>query len=203
MSTDANRRCTSLSINVNVRTDLMRSNFVLMASYNEWMNAKLIAAAATLSTEELAVNRGAFFGSIFGTFSHLIVGDRIWLRRFSTHPARHPALDPIRDLPQPSSLDEILFSDFNELAAHRAMLDSVIRRWSESLTDADLERVLSYRTSKGAVMTKPFESLIMHFFNHQTHHRGQITTLLHQAGLDVGVTDLLALIPNMESSTSN
>ena len=175
----------------------MRRNFVLMASYNEWMNTKLIASAATLSAEALAANRGAFFGSILGTFNHLMVGDRIWLSRFSTHPARHPALDPIRDLPQPLSLNEILFSDFSELAAHRAMLDMVIRQWAESLTNADLEHVLSYRTTKGVVMTKDFAGVVMHFFNHQTHHRGQITTLLHQAGLDVGVTDLLALIPNV------
>ncbi len=41
-----------------------------------------------------------------------------------------------------------------------------------------------------------FFSLVMHFFNHQAHHRGQVTTLLSQTGIDIGVTDLLALIPD-------
>jgi uncharacterized damage-inducible protein DinB len=174
----------------------MRNHINLMASYNEWMNSRLYSAAATLSADELTQNKGAFFGSLLGTLNHLVVADRIWLRRFAAHPAGHIALNPVRELPEPQSPDEILYHDFGQLTAHRVMLDALIKAWAASLTEEDLDCSLRYSNMKGVVAIRRFSSLIMHFFNHQAHHRGQATTLLSQTGRDMGVTDLLMLIPN-------
>ena len=171
-------------------------HIVLMASYNEWMNAKLYEAAGRLSPQELAADRKAFFRSLLGTLNHIVVGDTIWLKRFAMHPAGHGALDPVRKLAMPSSLDQVLFADFPALSGRRKVLDDAINEWAASLTEDDLGQVLRYTNSKGVVGRRKFSSLVLHFFNHQTHHRGQATTLLRQAGQDVGVTDLLALIPN-------
>jgi len=172
------------------------SHVCLMASYNEWMNAKMYEAARSLPEEELSANRKAFFGSILGTLNHLVVGDTIWLKRFATHPANHASLEPIRRLPTPESLDQRLFTNMQNLADHRKWLDGVITEWARSIAESDLDHVLRYANMKGVAANKNFFSLVMHFFNHQTHHRGQVTTLLSQAGINVGVTDLLALIPN-------
>ncbi|MBS0336350.1 MAG: DinB family protein [Proteobacteria bacterium] len=169
---------------------------VMMAAYNEWMNARLYEAAAKLPAAELAKDRGAFFGSILGTLNHLVVGDTLWLKRFAAHPSNPAALDPVRALAQPTALNQVLFTDLAELRARRDLLDKAIVAWAAGLSDADLAHVLHYANSKGIRSQKRFSSLITHFFNHQTHHRGQATTLLFQAGQDVGVTDLLALIPN-------
>ena len=174
----------------------VRDHVVLMAAYNKWMNVRLYAAAGRLSAQELLADRKAFFGSITGTLNHIVVGDTIWLKRFAAHPANHVALDPVRQLQAPSSLDQVLFADFVSLANHRKMLDHVIRQWAESLTEQDFGHVLRYANTKGVVSNRRFSRLVMHFFNHQTHHRGQATTLLFQAGQDVGVTDLLAVIPD-------
>ena len=174
------------------RTD----HIYLMAAYNEWMNAKLYDAAKSLPSEELIADRKAFFGSILGTLNHLVVGDTIWLKRFATHPANYSALDPIRNLPTPTSLDQLLFTDIQSLSEHRRSLDLAITEWARSMSDHDLDHVLNYSNTKGVAANKNFFSLVMHFFNHQTHHRGQVTTLLSQASVDVGVTDLLALVPN-------
>ncbi|MGZ8983466.1 MAG: DinB family protein [Methylotenera sp.] len=171
------------------------SHIVLMASYNEWMNAKLYETAGKLSPQELAADRKAFFGSLIGTLNHIVVADTIWLKRFATHPSNHPALDPIRKLRAPLSLDQLLFTDIGELFTHRKMLDEIIKQWAMALTEQDLSHALRYTNMKGVVAKKSFYSLVMHFFNHQTHHRGQATALLSQAGVNVGVTDLLALIP--------
>lgn len=167
-----------------------------MAQYNEWMNAKLYEAASSLSDEELVADRKAFFGSILGTLNHLVVGDTLWLKRFATHPANYPVLEAVRNLPTPTSLDQLLFTDMPGLAVRRKLLDRVITEWAQSIAEQDLDHVLSYTNTKGVAASKDFFSLVMHFFNHQTHHRGQATTLLSQAGVDVGVTDLLVLIPN-------
>lgn len=172
------------------------SHIVLMASYNEWMNAKLYECAGKLSAQELAADRGVFFRSIIGTLNHIVVGDTTWLPRFAMHPARHGSLDPVRQMPLPTSLDQIMFADLGALATHRRLLDQIIRHWAGELTEADLHHILHYKNLQGIAAKKRFSSLVMHFFNHQTHHRGHATAMLHQAGQDVGVTDLLALIPS-------
>lgn len=176
----------------------LRAQIGLMASYNAWMNEKLVSAAAALTPAQLAEPRGAFFGSILGTLNHLIVADTIWLQRFAQHPARFAALEPITALPKPRTLDEVVCADLPSLTQRRALLDSAIRAWAAELSDADLDQTLHYHSTRGVPGAKPFGSLVMHFFNHQTHHRGQVTTLLSQAGVDVGVTDLLMLIPDSQ-----
>ncbi|CZZ95384.1 DinB family [Bordetella ansorpii] len=168
----------------------------LMADYNAWMNGQLYAAAVQLSEAELAAPRGAYFGSLLGTLNHILVGDISWLKRFATHPAGHPALAPLQDTPTPASLDTILHHDLAGLTRHRQSLDAMIVAWAAELRDADLEHSLRYANRLGIVSERHFGSLLLHFFNHQTHHRGQAATLLTQAGVDTGVTDLLVRIPD-------
>lgn len=179
----------------------MQEHIVLLARYNAWMNAKLYDAAATLSSHELALDRGAFFSSILGTLNHLVVADTIWLKRFAMHPlqlpSQHHDLDPVRQLPSPTGLDAVLFTDLAALRQRRTLLDEAISKWMAVLTAEDLAANLDYANTKGVANCKNVAALILHLFNHQTHHRGQTTTLLAQAGVDVGVTDLVALIPNV------
>lgn len=177
-----------------------RALFTLLAQYNASMNQQLYAAAARLSPQTLAQDRGAFFGSLLGTMNHIVVGDTIWLQRFAHHPAKHPALQAVLALPAPSTLTDMISDDLALLAARRSTLDAIISDWVSQLADADLEQVLHYRTTKGVAHQKRFGSVIMHFFNHQTHHRGQCSTLLSQAGVDIGVTDLLVFIPGEPSA---
>ncbi|MEQ9564674.1 MAG: DinB family protein, partial [Pseudomonadales bacterium] len=122
-------------------------------------------------------------------------GDVIWLKRFATHPSCVTSLREVGDLPKPISLNQIVFDDFGRLSEHRAWLDQEIIDWIAELSDGDLDFILSYSNSKGVPANKRYSSLVLHFFNHQTHHRGQVSTLLSQAGVDIGVTDLLAQIP--------
>lgn len=174
----------------------LREHFELMAAYNHWMNAKIYEAAGGLDPAELARDRGAFFGSILGTLNHILVGDTIWLKRFASHPALSDSLGEVADLPDPTSLNQILIEDFAALSEQRAWLDQQIIDGVEALSDDDLKVVLRYHNTKGVPAHRRFSSLLLHFFNHQTHHRGQVSTLLSQAGVDIGVTDLLALIPD-------
>lgn len=173
-----------------------RALFALLAQYNASMNDKLYASAARLSPEQLHEDRGAFFGSLIGTMNHIVVGDTLWLQRFARHPAPFPALQPVLAMPAPSSLTETVSADLAQLAAHRRRLDAIITDWIGELDEGALEHVLHYANTRGIASEKRFGSLVLHFFNHQTHHRGQCSTLLSQAGVDLGVTDLLALIPN-------
>lgn len=170
----------------------------LMAAYNQWMNDKLLIAAASLPASAVSADRQAFFGSVLGTLNHLVVADIIWLKRFARHPCGFPALDAVCQLDDPQALNQQVFNNLPDLAVRRRMLDQVIIDWVAGLRDADLDATLQYTNTAGIVAARNFYGVLIHLFNHQTHHRGQATTLLTQAGADVGSTDLLALIANLD-----
>lgn len=166
----------------------------LMATYNQWMNRKVYDTAHQLSHAALMEDRRAFFGSILGTLNHLMLGDTVWLKRFAQHPAGYGALAPLTAIATPTDLKQLAFANLGELWTHRAWLDQLIIDWAGTLKESELDQRLRYHNMRGTAADKPFFGLLVHFFNHQTHHRGQVTTLLTQAGYDVGDTDLLALI---------
>lgn len=172
---------------------------VLMSQYSRWMNRRIFEAAAKLDAAELMADKGAFFGSILGTLNHLAVGDTAWLHRFAQHPHRFEALADLSEFKRPTSLRQTIASDLAGLADYRLRLDELIAQWAAEIRPEHLAEAVSYNSMAGVSMRKDFGLLLQHFFNHQTHHRGQVTTLLYQSGVDVGVTDLLALIPESQA----
>jgi uncharacterized damage-inducible protein DinB len=172
----------------------------LMAEYNGWMNERMYAAAAKLPGEALVADRGAFFGSILGTLNHIAAGDAIWLHRLAAHRSSAATLASLAEFPRPAALREPMAQDFAGLTACRQRLDAFILGWVAELTPEHMASDLRYTSTAGVVSTRNFGALLQHFFNHQTHHRGQVSTLLFQAGVDVGVTDLVALIPTRVDS---
>ena len=170
----------------------------LMAHYNRWMNERMFDAAASLDASALTAERGAFFGSILGTLNHIAVADTIWLHRFARHEPAFTTLGALSNFPQPSALTQPLAPDLTGLRVYRRQLDELIERWVAELTPEQLAGSISYSNMAGVPSSRNFGALLQHFFNHQTHHRGQASTLLFQAGVDVGVTDLLAVIPRCD-----
>lgn len=173
--------------------------FTLMARYNRWMNEKLFAAAAGLDAQALSQDRGAYFGSILGTLNHLVTGDLIWMKRFAEHEALRQSLRPaLKDMPTPTRLDQACFQDLDALWRCRQRLDEAILDFGCTVGALPPSAVLDYANLKGVPNRRNLQALAIHFFNHQTHHRGQATTLLLQAGVDPGVTDLLMLLPELD-----
>ena len=150
------------------------------ARYNRWQNQSVYAAAGTLPDGTRKRNMGAFFRSIHGTLNHLVVGDQLCLDRFEGVPTSI------------TSLDQELHDDFDELTKKRELTDNRLDRLVASLDDTRLSGTLKFRRLSGdkGELTLPVSIVLMQLFNHQTHHRGQVTTLLMQCGVDVGVTDL-------------
>lgn len=165
-----------------------REYFITMAHYNRWMNERIYDLCADMTAAEYRRDRKAFFRSIHGTLNHIMLADMLWLDRFYGRSPRRVF----------QSLDEEVCRDFEELRHARGTLDEEICDWVESLDDDWLAQPFNFAS---LVSPRPRTFLrrhaLMHFFNHQTHHRGQVTTLLSQAGYDPGVTDLMWL-PGME-----
>ena len=143
------------------------------------MNERLHASVATLPDDERKRDRGAFFGSMHGTINHLVWADSIWLSRFTGERYEGKAFGAD------------LIDDFAILSAERERVDTKIEAWVQRVDDAWLASTLSYRASSdGRRRELPAWVGVAHVFNHGTHHRGQLGTLLKQAGVDPGVTDL-------------
>jgi len=151
----------------------------LLARYNRWMNERLYALVAQMDPVERTRERGAFFGSIQRTLSHLVWADRIWLARFT---------GTAYDVP---GYGADLYADFDALAQARDAADTDILNWAGGVAEDWLRGSLTYtRKADGKTVTLAAWIAVAHYFNHSTHHRGQVTTLMKQAGVDPGVTDL-------------
>jgi uncharacterized damage-inducible protein DinB len=159
-----------------------------MAEYNAEMNRRLYAAAARLSDAERRQPRGAFWGSIHGTLTHILWGDRQWMSRFDNW--RRPDT-PIKQSAQ-------MIEDFPELRTARERADADITRWAAKVDDAWLDEDLTWFSgAANREIRAPLRLLVAHFFNHQTHHRGQAHAMLTAAGQETGDTDLFLLVPQI------
>jgi len=163
-----------------------RESTRMMAAYNRWMNDRIYESLATLPDAERKKDRGAFFGSIHGTLNHLYFGDWAWMARFQDG-----------DRP-PYRIGEIIYDEFARLREARVDMDARIIAWAENLEPTWLSTPLTFRSVIDVRQrTLPAWVLVGHMFNHQTHHRGQLTTLMSQMGIDPGVTDL-PWLPGLE-----
>ncbi len=154
--------------------------FRTMARYNRWMNERLYGYCGALTDAQRKEDVGAFFKSIHGTLNHLLLADRLWMGRFLGEPF------VVR------SLDQELHPEFETLRLERAKTDARIEAWTGALDDATLDGELSYTSMVNPAPRRTAMRLaVAHFFNHQAHHRGQVTTLLSQRGIDPGATDLM------------
>jgi uncharacterized damage-inducible protein DinB len=162
--------------------------YATLAGYNRWANARLYAAAAELTYEQYRADRGAFFRSVHGTLNHVLVADGLGMNRFLGLP------NP------PTRLDQILHDDLPALRAARVAVDDRIVSFAQSLTDEDVERPIRFRTvTDNARYEQVLSGAMDHFFNHQTHHRGQVHALL--TGLTGKAPELDLIFFQRESGT--
>jgi uncharacterized damage-inducible protein DinB len=158
-----------------------------MAAYNAEMNRRIYAAADRLGDAERRSDRGAFWGSIHGTLSHLMWGDRMWMSRFDGWERPSCAI----------AESGRMIEGFEPLKRARSETDAGIVRWASGLDEQWLDGELSWYSG---ALQRDFTAnrglLVAHFFNHQTHHRGQVHALLTAAGERTGDTDLFAILPH-------
>ena len=159
-----------------------RDYCVLMARYNAWQNGQLKGILQAMDHKDLTKNRKAFFGSILGTLNHLLWGDLMWMSRFDGGPAAEGGI------PDSTARHPTL----GAWEAERFRTDGRIRLWAGRLNSIDLKGDLRwYSGALGREMVMPMQVCVVHFFNHQTHHRGQVHAMLTAAGVKAPVGDLI------------
>lgn len=156
-----------------------------MARYNSWQNSQLRPILEAMPHEALTQDRGCFFPSLLATANHLLWADTIWMSRFD--PSVEPPEGGIEQ-----SVD--LHPTIGSWAADRFRMDGKVRLWADGLRALDMRDTLAwYSRSLGREILSPLETCIVHFFNHQTHHRGQLHAMLTAAGETAPVTDLILM----------
>ncbi len=158
----------------------MRDHFAMFAAYNQWANVRLYDAAVDLGEDDLWRDSGVFFSSLGGTLNHLLVADRIWLARFTG--ADQPVL----------ALSDILHRDLAALREARVIEDARIRDWIDGLEEPALAGDFTYVTvTDRKTIRQRLAPALAHFFNHQTHHRGQAHAVLTRLGRAAPPLDLI------------
>jgi uncharacterized damage-inducible protein DinB len=156
----------------------LTAHHVMFAHYNAWANSRVYEAAARLSVQQYRADRGAFFKSVHGTLNHLLVTDLIWMQRFSG------------EGDAPARLDAILFETLDELRVAREAEDRRIIGFVGALDEQRLAGTIKYRrVSSPEQIEQQLAPALAHWFNHQTHHRGQVHALL---------TGLLGAAPELD-----
>jgi len=159
-------------------TPTLYGHFQTLARYNRLANERLFEACQGLSDEERRLDRRAFFGSIHGTLNHILVGDRIWLTRFEGG-----------EIPS-TGLGDILYEEFDELWVARRSEDARVERFADGLSEDFLRGSIAYVNNDNLALEDPTSDLVAHFFNHQTHHRGQVSAMVTQTHVPSPVLDL-------------
>ena len=155
-----------------------------MAQYNAWQNAGIRKIVQGMTTEALDMDRGAFFGTIRATLNHILWADMLWMNKFTG--SAEPGIG------MAESVD--LTPNITEWSAERFRFDGRITAWAEKLRAVDLAGDLTWVSGVlGGEVTRPIQPLVMHFFNHQTHHRGQVHAMLTAAGEAAPVSDLFLM----------
>jgi uncharacterized damage-inducible protein DinB len=160
----------------------MKTHFERMARYNRWANRRLYGAVAQLDPEEIHAPRSGFFPSIAKTLNHMVVTDRIWMGRFTGRLSDH------------KRLDEAPYDDFAALTAAREAEDQRIIAFFKALPPTQIESVLDYKNMAGESKSSELLPLLAHFFNHQTHHRGQAHGMLTSTRVAPPSLDLVLFI---------
>ncbi len=158
----------------------MKAHFQMFAAYNQWANALIYGAARQLPEEDYRLDRGAFFKSVHGTLNHILVADRIWMKRFTG------------EGDAPKGLDAIISEDIETLSIAREREDTRIIDWISGADGKSFAGRFSYMTvTDMRTISQRLAPVLAHFFNHQTHHRGQAHALLTGFALDAPSLDLV------------
>lgn len=158
----------------------MKAHFQTMAAYNRWANARLYEATGKLPQGELDAPRSGFFPSLMKTLNHILVGDTVWMGRLEG--TGHPGV---------TRLDQTLHTDFAALKAAREAVDARIIAFVGNLSQQRLGEIMDYRNMAGEPMQTRIDHVLAHFFNHQTHHRGQAHAMLSSTEVAPPPLDLI------------
>jgi uncharacterized damage-inducible protein DinB len=163
-----------------------------LADYNEIANRKMNALVGTLDEEQWARKFGGYFSSVRSLCNHLYISDFNWLKRFSLlRPFEYIKDDLFR---KELKFGAHAFEKKEEYLRDRNVLDAYLKRFTQEVTELDLEKRLCYKDSGGGDHNQDFGLVILHVFNHQTHHRGMVSIYLEEMEIENDYSNIMDII---------
>jgi uncharacterized damage-inducible protein DinB len=150
----------------------------VLYDYNAWANRRAMDAASALTNEQFVKPLGSSFSSVRDTLAHIFGAEWVWLERFQ---GRSPGSLP----------DATEYADLPSLRKPWIEHEERLLKFVSGLKQEDLDRIMEYKTLKFGVYSNPLWQSMQHVVNHGTYHRGQITTMLRQLGVQPILTDLM------------
>jgi uncharacterized damage-inducible protein DinB len=169
-------------------------NFRMMSLYNQRMNDRLMASCLVLSNDVLEKESHSFFPNIISYWNHILFGDLILVGRLALNHIGKLSPQDLSAFPTPNAPQDIYYDNLLDIAILRKKVDALIIQYCTNLTEDDCDKFITYTTTEGLCVTKVAGDITQHLFNHQAHHRGQLTCVLSQFGVDYGCMDLPAIV---------
>jgi len=162
----------------------MKTIFQAFARYNRSVNQSILELVEPLKKEQVMMKTKAYYPSIFETLLHNFIADLNWLKRYRDAFKENKGLDSNLISMDDKSLRKEFESDYKKFFQYRRQMDDVIIQFVNALDESKLDSVIKYKNYKGEVIEKEIWKTLLHLFNHQTHHRGQVSVLLDMVGVD-------------------
>jgi uncharacterized damage-inducible protein DinB len=172
----------------------LSKNFRMMSRYNQRINTQLMNSCLALSNDLLEKDTHSFFPNIISYWNHILFGDLILIGRLALNEIGKLSTQDLSVFPTPKTPQDIYYNRLSDIAVLREQVDALIVQYCTNLTEEDCEKFITYTTTDGVYITKAVADVTQHIFNHQTHHRGQLTCVLSQFGVDYGCMDLPVIV---------
>lgn len=166
----------------------------MMSLYNQRINAQLMTRCLTLSTAQLEKETHSFFTNVIGYWNHILFGDLVFLKRLALNEIAQLSPQHLVEFPTAISTQDIYHHKLSDIANLRKKVDELIVQFCQNLTEEECDKFITYTTTENVIITKPVADILQHVFNHQTHHRGQLTCVLSQLDVDYGCMDLPIIV---------
>jgi len=173
----------------------MKNLFQALAKYNESVNQSIMELLKPLKKEQVMMETKAYYPSIFATLLHNLIADLNWLRRYRDALKENKALNNGKLLSfEEKSLRLEFESDHTKFFPYRKQVDELMIQFVNELDESKMHLVIKYKNYKGEEIEKELWKTLLHLFNHQTHHRGQVSVLLDLIGIDHDYSSLVSRI---------
>lgn len=149
----------------------MKESLLQYANYNLWANGRMIDSLLKLSPEQLDMDINSSFNTIRKTVLHCLGAEYIWLQRLQL------AEQPVWIGDELDKPFDIACTQWQQ--ASKDLLEFI----NAQFDDKALQHVIQYYRKKQPFKLQVWQ-VLHHVFNHNTYHRGQLVTMLRQAGVN-------------------
>lgn len=168
----------------------MKEIMLYYANCNKLINEKLIQVVKGNIAEPYDLNlKGYFFKTLGAIFDHLFSSDMIWMRAFLS--IENYGFDLEKEIGQVPKYGADVFRGFDEYIIQRVRLDNFILNFVSCIDGDFLKQTVYRKTIKGNILERIAFKAMVHFFNHQTHHRGQISAILDEMNIENNYSNMI------------